>query len=218
MPKLPPPKVEFLTPEESLRVVQAAPAQWRTMILTAMRTGMRLGELLALRWENVDFPACKIIVRASAWRDQIVTTKNGRVREVPMTDSVRQALLEHRAGQVARIDGGWVFAQPDGSRCVHRDVQNVMTRACRASGIAKEVSWHKGGRHTFASALAASGRVSLQTVQELGGWANLDMVQRYAHLLPNAKREAVAVLEPDQGTTKPSADSVTSQDSSKTTG
>ncbi|MGD0526288.1 MAG: tyrosine-type recombinase/integrase [Polyangiaceae bacterium] len=84
--RAPPPAFDFLTFDEATRLVDAAGGIWRTMILVAMRTGLRHGEVLALRWQDVDLVAGRLMVRQALSAKRIDTPKNGRSREVPLSD------------------------------------------------------------------------------------------------------------------------------------
>jgi len=72
---------DFLTSEESERLIAHAEGQWRTMIIVALRTGLRRGELLGLRWEDVDLVNGKLYVRESYVRGVFGTPKSGKPRE-----------------------------------------------------------------------------------------------------------------------------------------
>ena len=101
-------------------------------------------------------------------------------------NSVLRAMLEPRKRE-ARSE--FVFARPDGRRIC--SFYAAFMGACRRAGL-KDVSPHVL-RHTFASRLAMAG-VDLRTIQELGGWKSLAMVERYSHLSPSHKAAAVERL------------------------
>jgi integrase len=94
--KVPPQAFDFLTEEQAARLVEASVGvePWHTMIVLALRTGMRLGELRALHWQDVDFRRGKITVRRAAWLRIIGTPKNNRTREVPLTDATLATLKQ----------------------------------------------------------------------------------------------------------------------------
>jgi len=85
-----------------------------------------------------------------------------------------------------------VFSQADGAPWTRDDANTGLWRACRRAGLRK-VGWHVL-RHSFASQLVMAGR-SIKEVQELLGHADLTPTLRYAHLAPEAKREAVRALD-----------------------
>jgi len=195
--RTPAPDFDFLTFEEAARLVSAAEAKWRPMILLALRTGLRQGELLALRWEDVDLVAGRLVVRRSAVRGIIGTPKSGKGREVPLSDDAVSILRP----MPSRFRGELVFAKQDGTMLTAGDCKHPLRRACRVAGI-RQVSWHVL-RHSFASHLAMRG-VALKAVQELLGHSTMEMTMRYAHLSPDVRRDAVRLL--DQPVSAPAAD------------
>lgn len=86
--KIPEAGFDFLDFDEANRLLDAAKSepQWRTMILFALRTGLRQGEILALRWEDVDFVAKRLSVQQAVAKGIIGTTKSGRKREVELSN------------------------------------------------------------------------------------------------------------------------------------
>jgi integrase len=76
---------EFLTFEETERFLRAAAPEWKAFLVTALKTGLRVGELLALGWEDVDVVAGRLVVRRTLWRSQEGSPKGGRTREVPLS-------------------------------------------------------------------------------------------------------------------------------------
>ena len=143
----------------------------RTLILVALHTGLRVqAEALQLRWEDVDLRRGFLTVQAAY-------AKNGKCRSVPLNSVVREALDRlPRTGDV-------VFR--------HGSVGKAFRKACATAKI-KGVTPHTL-RHTFATRLCENG-VDLRLVQELGGWASLALVQRYAHVTPSRKAEAIEGL------------------------
>ena len=154
-----------------------------------MHTGLRWSEQLALEWRHVDFLTGLITVRQS---------KSGYSRQVPMNSVVRAVLMD-LAGQRQRPEdpGEPVF------RCSHKQADKFFPAAIERArkvlvGTGRDGSrldgytWHCN-RHSFASRLVMAG-VDLRTVQVLGGWRTLGMVQRYSHLAPAHLLEAVERL------------------------
>lgn len=185
--KVPPQKFDFLSFEEADRLVAGADPEWRVAVLVALRTGLRLGELVALRWEDVDLVAGRLVVRRAASRDRVGTPKNGRTREIPLGHEVLAALKAHR-----HLKGELVFSGKGGSMYRKNMTKHPLWRACRKAGL-RRIGWHVL-RHTFASHLAMRG-APIKAVQELLGHATIDMTMRYAHLSPSVSREVVGLLE-----------------------
>jgi integrase len=179
---------QFLSFEEAERFVAVAAPEWRAFLVTALKTGLRVGELLALRWEDLDLVAGRLVVRRTLWRDQEGTPKGGRTREVPLSDEAMATLKAHR-----HLKGPYVFCEADGRRLNHNRVKDVVPRTCARAQLAKRLTTHDL-RHSFASHLVMRG-VALKAVQELLGHATIDMTMRYAHLSPDVKRDAVQLLD-----------------------
>lgn len=169
-------------------VAEAKRSGWRThlIVLLGGEAGLRVGEMVALQWADVDFANRRLIVRHSAWRGQLTSPKNGRIRIVPLTKRLASALREHRHVCSARV-----LCKDDG-RPLSR--QSAWTRVMRATRRANVPTGVHILRHTFASHLAmlgATGRV----IQELAGHQELSMTQRYMHLSPAATEDAIRLLE-----------------------
>ncbi len=192
--RVPAPAFDFLTFEEAERVVAAADPMWRPMILVGLKTGLRHGELLALRWEDTDLVAGRLIVRRSLSGKKIDTPKNHRTREVPLSDEAARALRGHR-----HLKGELVFCDERGGLMTRYACKWPLWHACKRAGI-RLIGWH-ALRHSFASHLVMRG-APLKAVQELLGHADITMTMRYAHLSPDARRDAVRLLD-DQSLRQP---------------
>lgn len=182
----PPAEFDFLTFDEARQLITAADEEWRAMITVAVRTGLRLGELLALRWSDVDLEAGRIIVRRAVARGVVGTPKNGRTREVPLSEEAAEALRTHpRRGDL-------VFCADDGAMLTRGATKWPLRRALARAAL-RSIGWHCL-RHTFASHLVMRG-APLKSVQELLGHATIEMTMRYSHLSPDARRDAVRLLD-----------------------
>jgi integrase len=182
----PTPEFDFLDFDEADQLIASADDEWRPMITVALRTGLRLGELLGLRWTDVDLDAGRLLVRQAVARGVVGTPKNGRSREVPLSDQATLALRQlPRRGKL-------VFCAPNGTLLTKGACKWPLWRALRRAGL-RRVGWH-ALRHSFASHLVMRG-APLKTVQELLGHSTIEMTMRYAHLSPDARREAVQLLD-----------------------
>ena len=180
-------RLDFLTPIESRQLVQNChEPMWREMILVALRTGMRLGELFGLDWQDIDFKRKIITVRRSIVDGIVGTPKNNKSRYIPITDEVCRALYDDR-----RVSG-LVFSRKGGLPLSRSLAGNAIIKICKKSGV-KRISWHIL-RHTFASQLATEG-VPIPVIKELMGHSSIVMTMRYAHLSYSALSDSVAVLE-----------------------
>jgi integrase len=185
-------KFDFLSFEEAARLLDAAKAEpeWGTMILLALKTGLRQGELLALQWADVDLEAGRMVVRRSVWEGHETTPKSHKPREIPLSIA-GEVLAEHK-----HVRGAYVFCDKDGERLNKQQCRRPLTRALQRAGL-RHIGWH-GLRHTFASHLVMRG-VPLPAVKELLGHSTITVTMRYAHLSPQAKNSAIALLDPRPG-------------------
>jgi len=150
------------------------------IVLVALNTGLRRGELLGLTWEHVSFERKQLTVAAG-------TAKSGKVRYIPLNAEAVDALKRWRKYHGG--DTGFVFAGADGARMGHF---NRSWRGIVKAADLDDFHFHDC-RHTFASRLVMAG-VDLYVVKELLGHADFAMTQRYAHLSPEHKAAAVALL------------------------
>ena len=171
-------RLRYLTVEECEALINACSVLLRPIVITAMNTGMRKGELLALKWSNVDLANGLILLDR---------TKNGERREIPINTTVRNVLTM----LPRRLDGGPVFCNPITGKPV-RDVDRAFVAACKGAKIT-DFHFHDM-RHTFASHLVMAG-VDLTTVKELLGHKDIKMSLRYAHLAPAHRARAVDILD-----------------------
>jgi integrase len=187
--KVPEAEFDFLDFDEAQRLVEAGKVEpeWGAMILTALRTGLRIGELRALRWQDVDLVAGVLTVRRSASKDDVGTPKSGRKRSIELGREISAALKKHR-----HLRGELVFCHPTGRMLTENECKHPIRRACTRAGL-RQIGWHSL-RHTFASHLVMRG-APLKAVQELLGHADIRMTMRYSHLSPDVKRDAVALLD-----------------------
>jgi integrase len=184
--KTPSQKYDFLTPEECRNLLAAADEIYRDMIMVALGTGLRFGELIALSWEDVDFKTGDLTIRQSYAMGVLGSTKSDRIRHIPISDSVRHTLYRMRK------DDGFVFTDTEGNplnqcRCVYR-----LYAICKKAGLRK-IGWHTL-RHTFASHLVQAG-ANLGAIQGLLGHSDIRTTMRYAHINRAALREAIGILD-----------------------
>lgn len=181
----------FLGFEEAERFMKAAPVEWLAFLITAIKTGLRLGELLALKWEDLDLVSGQLVVRRTMWKGQEGPPKGGKNRIVPLSDEAIATLRAHRAKTM--LKSAYVFCDGAGDRLTHSMLKDLVPKTCLKAGLAKRITTH-GLRHSFASHLVMRG-VSLKAVQELLGHESIEMTLRYSHLSPDVKRDAVKLLD-----------------------
>lgn len=169
-------KTEDLTPEQLqnlLRVIaEDDHPHAGKMMLMALYTGMRKGEILRLQWSDIDFQRGFIRLR---------DTKGGRDQEIPLNDSAR-GLLENLPQE-----NKYVFFGRDGQR---KRIVEQLAKIRDKAGLPKDFRPLHGLRHVFASGLASSGKVDLYVLQRLLTHKDSKMTQRYAHLRDAALKNA----------------------------
>lgn len=172
----PPGRLRFLETEEIGALLSNCSPHLRPIVVLALFTGMRRGEILGLKWRDFDFKR-RIIT--------LLDTKNGQKREVPMSEAVNNAILQIKE----HPKSPYVFC--DGLGNHRQDIRQSFSTALKKSGI---TNFHFHDlRHTFASQLVMSG-VDLNTVRELLGHKDIAMTLRYSHLAPRHKQHAVDIL------------------------
>lgn len=183
---VPPPVVVYLSDEECRDLLAGQnDLMTYTMILTALHTGMRLGELCALSWEDIDFRQRILTVRHSMVRGIMSSPKSNKIRHIPLSQELATTL----GGQ--QRPNGLVF-QDNGKPISDYAAEQLLTKACARAGI-RRVSWHKL-RHTFATQLAGR-KVPLRAIQLLLGHSTIQMTERYAHFAESSLSEAISVLD-----------------------
>lgn len=151
----------------------------RPAVLVLMNTGMRRGELFNLTWDNVNFRQRHVTLE---------NTKSDQTRHVPMNKECYDTLQAWRAQQPKL--GRYVFPSRDGEPMNNfRKSWTAILKAAKITGFRLHDL-----RHNFASQLVMQG-VSLYVVKALLGHSSIDVTERYAHLAPDKKHEAVNVLD-----------------------
>jgi integrase len=190
--------IRFLDEDELAALIRGVPETGpfadtdRALFLVAAMTGLRQGELLALRWRDVDWPARKIRVRRNFVRGHWGTPKSRRgSRSVPMADRVGAELERHFQRSAYRNDDDLVFGHPQaGSVLSHSKLVRRFKRALTAAGV-RPVRFNDL-RHTFGTRMAAAG-VPLRTLQEWMGHRDIKTTQIYADYQPDDRLEAELV-------------------------
>lgn len=169
-------RLRYLEKEEIARLLSVCDESLKPVVIIALNTGMRLSEILYLKWQDVDFKRGIIY---------LLKTKSGDKREIPMNELVEAALKSIRKHPTSE----YIFYHRDGSP--RKTVRKSFTTALKKADIIN-FRFHDL-RHTFASHLVMAG-IDLNTVRELLGHADLTMTLRYAHLSPDHKKKAVDAL------------------------
>jgi integrase len=173
--------IEVYSPEEVWALVRAAANEQDAAIyLTAAFTGLRRGELLALRWHDVDFAGATIRVRQSYYNGALTTPKSGKVRSVPMAPEVAQALAKLGQRGYAVEDDDLVYLGEQGLYVDASALRRRFDAAVKAAGL-RPLRFHDL-RHTFGTRMIA--KADIRRVQEWMGHADIQTTMKYLHYAP----------------------------------
>jgi integrase len=189
-------KLRFLDGPELEAVLRSVPADARgeterCLFLVAAMTGLRIGELLGLRWRDVDWTAQKIRVGDNWVRGEFGDPKSAQSdRAVPMAQRVARELELQFQQSVMQADDDLVFPHPTTGRPLDKSkVRKRFLAAVQAAGITRHLTVHDL-RHTFGTRMAAAG-VPLRTIQEWMGHADFKTTEIYAEYAPSRNEAAL---------------------------
>jgi integrase len=176
--------IDVFSPEEVWALVRAASSEQDAAIfLTAAFTGLRRGELLALRWRDIDFAGSVVRVRASYAHGAMTTPKSGRVRSVPLAPDVASALARLGGRERFTGDGDLVFPGATGGYLDGSALRRRYDSALARAGLRK-LRFHDL-RHTFGTRMIA--KADIRRVQEWMGHADIQTTMKYLHYAPRAE-------------------------------
>lgn len=179
----PPGRCRVLSPEEEDRALTKCPPWLRPIVLLAINTGCRQGEILGLRWSSVDL--------AGRWL-HLEETKSGARRDVPLNGAAVAVLRAQMGGH-----GPLVFPTRRGTRITRSNLDRAWRAACRAAKV-PDCRWHDL-RHTTGGRVATETGSLLAVATLLGhgtpGHPHLAMAARYGHLSDSRTREAVEAID-----------------------
>jgi integrase len=181
-----------LTPEQIRSLLDELPEPCRSMVLIAVLTGLRRGELFALRWGAVDFERKLVHVRESVYEGQFNAPKTrSSFRKIPMAESLEEIFRGLRGENAAA--NNLVFASKNGKTPLRPEnvLKRVIHPACERRGLPR-VAWHDL-RHTSATLLHE--HEPLRVTQAILGHSDLQTTLGYTHVLPNWQRDAMKRLE-----------------------
>jgi integrase len=180
--------IDVFSPEEVMALVRAAADEQDAAIyLTAAFTGLRRGELVALRWRDVDFAGSHVRVTASYGEGGLSTPKSGKVRSVPMAPAVAEALARLAQREVHTGSDDLVFPGIAGGHLDASALYRRYKRALRSAGL-RNLRFHDL-RHTFGTRMI--GRASILQVKEWMGHADVDTTMKYLHYAPKSTDAAL---------------------------
>jgi integrase len=181
----------FLEIEDFDRLVTAATAidtRTHVLVLLGGHGGLRRGELIGLRWSDVDFRRRQLLVSQAVWRGVVDMPKSGKPRIVDMSSALENALKAHPK------TGERVLCADGGTPATAKLLRTWLARAARSAGIPHATGALHVLRHTCGSSLAALGAPP-RAIQALLGHADLNMTLRYMSLTTSSRRDAVDLFD-----------------------
>jgi integrase len=184
----------YLTAEEVRRLVAASKEPIRTIVILATMTGLRIGEILALRWGRIDLLRGTLLVAETCYRGHFGTPKTrASRREVPLAPAVARELKERYMRSVDHSPSALVFATSQGAPLAADNLRKKSLRtACRRAGI-QRIDWH-ALRHTHGALLHAQGTPLKVAQAQLGHSHMATTLEVYTHASGSAQRDAVNLL------------------------
>lgn len=182
MPKDPPGRIRFLSREEIERLLDCSENWFKPVLIMAIHTGLRQGNIMPLTWDKIDLFRRIILLEADKM-------KNEENLGIPISDTLFETLKD--LYKVRHLNSKLVFLK-NGKPLYEVLLRRALGRACRKAGIT-DLRFHDL-RHTFASLLVQAG-VDLYIVQRLLGHKDGRMTQRYSHLSQGKLIGAVKLLD-----------------------
>ena len=179
----------FISSIEFQNIIANTPQQYlKDLFITAFYTGMRLGEILNMKWNWLDFQKNIITVQCTDG----FTTKSKKERIIPISSTLRNVLLNQFPKVIDVDKNNFVFVRPSGIKLNENFISKQFKKSVRAAGLDDKIHFHTL-RHSFASMLVQRG-VSLYVVKELLGHEDLSTTQIYSHLQSQNLKDAVNLL------------------------
>lgn len=185
---------DVLTVDELVRLLSAIPEPFRTAVFLDGSSGLRVGELLGLKWEDVDFENQVIYIRRSIVKQRVGPPKTeASQKPIPLTKELARALRLWKMKTIYNRPDDWVYAslpmngtQPYWPNSIYRV---YIKRAAKAVGLKKRIGWHTF-RHSFGTILNANGE-NPKVIQELLRHATLKVtMDTYVQAVSDEKRKA----------------------------
>lgn len=173
----------FYTEEDISKILQGASGWFQLFLVTAFGTAMRTGELLALKWDDVDFEKNTITVGRSITHSVIKSTKTNQVRTIDMLDIVKDALLKHR--EEAKCE--WIF--PNKDLTPYTESKNILKYYFKPllEKVGVEYKTLYVSRHSFISLMLNRG-MDLMWVQNMAGHASSTTTLKYYALFDTTNK------------------------------
>lgn len=193
-------EMDFLTPEEMELLIEHTEDKHKALITVPCYSGIRRGELLALKWDDIDFKSNQIFIRRTLepnTRKFLEPKTSYSIRAVAVPGFVIDSLRSHQLSQMVNLSEnkeGLIFPNEIGQPMEHRNlVRRIFEPALKRAGI-RRVRFHDL-RHSYAAALISAGENIKWIQRQLGHSSIMVTMDIYGHLLPDTEINASARLE-----------------------
>lgn len=197
-------RVKYVTLNDLNRIIEDVhtnePISNYIIILFLSFTGCRVGELLALTWNDIDFENRMITIKASRKHSKISSTKNKKMRRIPISEQVISDLKKYRSWCIQRLfnngkalnNNDYVFiSDQKGTRIGHTTITYLLKRVKKRTGIS--ITPH-GFRHTHATILAGENMSFMTIAKRLGNTPEV-VISNYAHVTEEMETQLVEVFD-----------------------
>lgn len=168
--------IRYLTREEEVELYKHLPEYLKLIVTVALHTGLRRGNILELRWEQINFDYRFI---------EVLKNKGNKRIQIPLSETLYNEFIKIRQKE------GYIFVNPE-TGLPYQDIKKAFNSAKERAGI-KNFRFHDL-RHTVATRLVEKG-IDLAVVQDLLAHSNIQTTMRYAHPVPKRKLEAIQALD-----------------------
>jgi integrase len=184
----------FLSVEEVQRLIASCKEPTRTIVILATMTGLRIGEVLALRWGRIDPRRGTLLVAETCYKGHFGTPKTrASKREVPLAPVIMRELKERYVRSTDHSPSALVFATREGGPLAADNLRKKSLRtACKRAGL-QPINWH-ALRHTHGTLLHAQGTPLKVAQAQLGHSHMATTLEVYTHTCGTAQRDAVNML------------------------
>lgn len=191
------PQMSFLEFSDYARLIAAA-TEIRSLVVVLLGgdAGLRLGEMIALEWGDVDWERAQLYIQRSESKRIVTLPKGGHARYVPMTRMLKSALETLRDAGKRKRPADRVLLRKNGKPVSEQSVRTLIRHAripARLDSTSELTALHIL-RHTFCSHLAMRGAPPI-AIQKLAGHRDLHTTQRYMHLSPTEAKNAISLLD-----------------------
>ncbi|MGD6831398.1 tyrosine-type recombinase/integrase [Sutcliffiella halmapala] len=203
-PKTSKPKIDFWTAEEVKQFFNVLEHRQKIMFVLAIHCGLRRGEILGLRWKDIDLADGQLRVTQSLRPRQGLkkgTKTDSGIRSITVSPFVlselqkhRKTILEERLACEEYFDNDLVVCRSNGLPVSLGNFDKFWKRIIKNTGM-RYIRFHDL-RHTCASLLLSTGKVHSKVIQELLGHSSISItMDNYSHLMPNMQAEAASALD-----------------------